>query len=78
VRVEHALQLRDLLLSPAERARTDQLLSTGLTHEFRLATPVPIVLTYWTAQADSQGKVSYAPDIYGHDAALMAALAAKR
>lgn len=77
VRVEHALQLRDLLLSPPERARTDQLLSTGLTHEFRLATPVPIVLSYWTAQADRQGKVSYAPDIYGRDGALLTALAVK-
>lgn len=77
VRVEHALQLRDLLVSPAERARTDELLSTGLTHEFRLATPVPILLTYWTAQADSHGQLSYAPDIYGRDAALLVALGGK-
>ncbi|WP_347905322.1 L,D-transpeptidase family protein [Pseudomonas purpurea] len=74
VRVEHALQLRDLLLSPAERARTDVLLATGLTHEFRLAAPVPILLTYWTVQVDSQGQLLYAPDIYGRDAALLTAL----
>ncbi|OLF53271.1 murein L,D-transpeptidase [Pseudomonas chlororaphis] len=77
VRVEHALQLRDLLVSPAERVRTDELLSTGLTHEFRLTTPVPILLTYWTAQADSHGQLSYAPDIYGRDAALLVALGGK-
>lgn len=77
VRVEHAMQLRDLLLSPGERMRTDALLATGLTHEFRLATPVPILLTYWTAQADSQGQLLYAPDIYGRDAALLTALASK-
>lgn len=77
VRVEHALQLRDLLVSPAERVRTDELLSTGLTHEFRLSTPVPILLTYWTAQADSHGQLSYAPDIYGRDAALLVALDSK-
>ena len=74
VRVEQVLQLRDLLLSPAERARTDELLATGVTHEFRLAKPMPIMLSYWTAQADSYGQLLYAPDIYGRDAALLAAL----
>ena len=77
VRVEQVMQLRDWLLSPAERARTDELLATGLTHEFRLAKPVPILLTYWTAQADSYGQLLYAPDIYGRDAALLAALGGK-
>ncbi|MCQ4965541.1 L,D-transpeptidase family protein, partial [Bifidobacterium pseudocatenulatum] len=35
VRVESVFQLRDLLVTPAEKARTEELLSTGLTHEFR-------------------------------------------
>ena len=74
VRVEHALQLRDMLLSPAERLRTNELLATGLTHEFRLATPVPILLTYWTVQADSHGRLLYAPDIYSRDPVLLNAL----
>lgn len=77
VRVEQVMQLRDWLLSPAEKARTDELLATGLTHEFRLAKPMPILLTYWTAQADSYGQLLYAPDIYGRDAALLAALGSK-
>ncbi|RON03419.1 murein L,D-transpeptidase [Pseudomonas brassicacearum] len=77
VRVEQAMQLRDLLLSPAERVRTNELLATGLTHEFRLAKPVPILLSYWTVQADSHGRLLYAPDIYGRDAALSAALGSK-
>lgn len=74
VRVEHPLQLRDLLLSPAEKARTETLLATGTTHEFRLSAPVPILMTYWTAQVDSSGQVRYAPDIYSHDSALLAGL----
>ena len=74
VRIEHALQLRDLLLSPAELARTDILLATKLTHEYRLTKPMPILMTYWTAQADSHGQVMYAPDIYGRDTALVAAM----
>lgn len=74
VRVEQPLLLRDWLVSPAERVRTDQLLATGVTHEFRLATPVPLLLGYWTAQVDSQGAVQYAPDIYGWDPLLIKAL----
>jgi murein L,D-transpeptidase YcbB/YkuD len=74
VRVEQALQLRDWLLSPAERRRTDELLTTGLTHEFRLAAPLPILLSYWTVQADDQGRVVYAPDIYSRDGPLLSAL----
>jgi len=74
VRVEHPMKLRDFLLSPAERARTDTLLATGTTHEFRLSNPVPILMTYWTAQVDGQGRVLYAPDIYSRDSALLAGL----
>ncbi|MCF4997936.1 L,D-transpeptidase family protein [Pseudomonas syringae] len=74
VRVEHPMQLRDLMLSPAEKARTETLLATGATHEFRLSAPVPILMTYWTAQVGSDGHVRYAPDIYSRDVALLAGL----
>lgn len=74
VRVEHPMQLRDLLLTPAEKARTETLLATGTTHEFRLSAPVPILMTYWTAQVDSNGQLRYAPDIYSRDSALLAGL----
>ena len=68
------MQLRDLLVSPAERARTEELLATGDTHEFRLATPIPVLLGYWTVQVDSQGALLYAPDIYGRDPVLIKAM----
>ncbi|NVZ68018.1 L,D-transpeptidase family protein [Pseudomonas costantinii] len=74
VRVEQPLLLRDLLVSPAERTRTDELLATGVTHEFRLATPVPLLLGYWTVEVDRQGGLVYAPDIYGRDPVLMKAM----
>lgn len=76
VRVEQPMLLRDLLVNPAEKARTEELLATGLTHEFRLATPVPVLLGYWTVQVDSQGALLYAPDIYGRDGVLLKALGA--
>ncbi|WP_321847448.1 L,D-transpeptidase family protein [Pseudomonas paraveronii] len=74
VRVEQPLLLRDLLVTPAERTRTDELLATGVTHEFRLATPVPVLLGYWTVEVDRQGGLVYAPDIYGRDLVLMKAM----
>ncbi|MGB3122992.1 MAG: L,D-transpeptidase family protein [Pseudomonas sp.] len=76
VRVEQPLLLRDLLVSPAERTRTDELLATGVTHEFRLATPVPVLLGYWTVEVDRQGGLVYAPDIYARDLVLMKAMGA--
>ncbi len=78
VRVESVFQLRDLLVTPAEKARTEELLATGRTTEFRLSNPVPILMTYWTAHADKNGKVVYSPDIYNRDPALISALSAKR
>lgn len=73
VRIEQVMHLRDLLMSPAERLRADTLLASGQTHEFRLARPVPILLGYWTVQADGQGQAVYIPDIYARDVALSAA-----
>ena len=67
-------QLVDLLLTPAERERVTSLLASGRTHEFRLSTPLPIILAYWTAEVDGAGQLHYAPDIYARDQALLAAL----
>ena len=74
VRVEAVMQLVDLLLTPAERERMQSLLASGRTHEFRLSTPLPIILGYWTAEVDGAGQLLYAPDIYARDPALLAAL----
>ena len=75
VRVESVFELRDWLVTPSEKVRTEELLSTGRTSEFRLSNPMPILMTYWTAHADKDGKVVYSPDIYNFDPALIAALA---
>lgn len=76
VRVESVMQLVDLLLSDGERERFDRLLATGRTHELNLAEPTPVLLAYWTAEADSAGQPHYRPDIYSRDADLLAALLA--
>lgn len=57
-----------------EGAEVARLLETGVTHEYRLARPIPILMAYWTAEANEQGEPQYRPDIYRQDAALLAAL----
>lgn len=76
VRVESVMQLIDLLLTPAERERVAGLLEAGNTYEFRPVESTPILLAYWTAEADSSGEPRYRPDIYRRDQALLAALVA--
>lgn len=74
VRVESVMQLVDLLLVDDERERFARLLETGETHEFRLTEPTPVLLAYWTAEADSAGQPHYRPDIYQRDSDLIASL----
>ncbi|QLF95065.1 L,D-transpeptidase family protein [Pseudomonas sp. ABC1] len=74
VRVEAAMQLIDLLLSEDERGRVTELLERGETYEFRLSGRTPILMAYWTAEADGDGHVFFRPDIYGQDERLIKAL----
>lgn len=76
VRVESVMQLIDLLLTPAERERVAGLLEAGRTYEFRPAESTPILLAYWTAEADISGVPRYRPDLYHRDKALLTALQA--
>ncbi|WP_234461671.1 L,D-transpeptidase family protein [Stutzerimonas stutzeri] len=78
VRVESALQLVDLLLDGSERETVATLLRSGRSHEYRLAHPTPILIAYWTADTDANGRPRYRPDIYKRDAALLQALNASR
>ena len=74
VRVESVMQLVNLLLTDAERERVAQLLESGQTYEFRPAESTPILLAYWTAEADSSGQPRYRPDLYHRDPQLLTAL----
>jgi murein L,D-transpeptidase YcbB/YkuD len=74
VRVQQVMQMLPLLLDVAELEEVGQLLASGKTHEYRLPRPLPLLLGYWTAEADADGNPLYQPDIYGHDEKLVAAL----
>ena len=48
---------------------------TGQTQRIALDNPVPVYFLYWTTSADADGNVSFRPDRYGRDTALIAAFA---
>jgi murein L,D-transpeptidase YcbB/YkuD len=70
VRVGDALGLATTLLSadPAwNRKRVDAAVAKGLTMKVDLPHPVPVYVTYFTAEPDDNGGIRYFPDIYKRD-----------
>jgi murein L,D-transpeptidase YcbB/YkuD len=69
IRLEHPLELAELLLSAGEhwsRAEIDRVLATGRETVVKLPAPLPVHLLYWTAWADEEG-MQFRDDIYGRD-----------
>jgi L,D-transpeptidase YcbB len=62
------------LQSTTPEADFKAVLDTGRETTVELETPVPVHLVYFTAYPTAKGKISYARDIYGRDAALYQAL----
>lgn len=78
VRVERPMELVDLLMadgSDAGAGHAGRLVAEHRTRNFHLARPVPILLAYWTADADADGNVRFRPDIYRSDERVARALA---
>ncbi len=80
IRVERPAELAEWVLReqpdwPPERIRT----AMAGTHEtfVRVAPPVAVVIAYASAIARRDGTISFYDDLYGHDAALERALAAR-
>lgn len=67
VRVSAARELAGYLASENGHtmAEIDRALHSGYTRVFRLDTPLPVYMTYWTATVADDGEVSYHRDIYG-------------
>jgi murein L,D-transpeptidase YcbB/YkuD len=76
VRVERPLELAELLLDDPKwsQSRFESVLGAERPATVRLREPVPVILSYWTAEADADGLVRFREDIYGRDAAVLAAL----
>ncbi len=56
------------------QAEIETVIATGAETRAILAAPMPIHIVYLTAFPDAAGTVTYAPDVYGRNAPLFAAL----
>jgi murein L,D-transpeptidase YcbB/YkuD len=77
VRVQHPLELAELLLSrepnwdpAALRAQVE----SGRTRTIPLSKPLPVLILYWTVDPDIGGDIRFHADVYGRDAPLLRAL----
>lgn len=79
VRVERAMELVDLLIGTSndvDRTRVGEIIESGETRNLSLGRPVPILIAYWTAEADADGEPWFRNDIYARDSALRRAMSA--
>ena len=80
VRVERALELTELVLDDADQWNAGSLaraVEHGELRNVALKKNIPVLLTYWTAWVDPQGRMNFRRDIYGQDAKWAQALAAR-
>jgi murein L,D-transpeptidase YcbB/YkuD len=78
VRIERPLELAALLLADPAVWNADTIAKTiqaGRTQNVTLTNKIPVLLAYWTAWVDPQGRVSFRRDVYGQDAKWLAGLA---
>lgn len=74
VRVGDALGLATTLLSSLpgwDRRRVDQTVARDATKTITLREPVPVYVTYFTAETDGAGGIRYFADVYGRDKAAI-------
>ena len=57
-----------------DRARIDEVVASGEVTTVTLAATVPVHIVYLTAVPDAEGGVRFVDDVYGRDAAVVAAL----
>ena len=79
IRVQSPLDLGRMILAndpgnTVSNARIDQILESGKTTGLSLKKPLPVFLLYITAKGDADGTISFSPDVYGRDAAVIEAL----
>ena len=80
VRVERALELTQLVLNDPQQWNAASIASAVERGEIRNVTlrkSIPVLLAYWTAWVDAQGRMNFRHDIYGQDAKWAQALEAR-
>ena len=78
IRTERPFELAELLLAPQgwDQARIQEVLDSGRLTNVVLETPMPVLLTYFTAGVDDDGMLFFFPDIYERDKRIADGLAA--
>jgi murein L,D-transpeptidase YcbB/YkuD len=66
VRIEQVRDIAAWVLDVPEQ-QLSQMISDGDTENHKPASPVRVILGYWTAWPDETGRVRFYPDIYGKD-----------
>ena len=77
VRVERVLELTELVLDDPERWNKESIahaLESAQVQNVTLKKKIPVLLAYWTAWVDPQGRMNFRHDIYGQDAKWAKAL----
>ncbi len=78
IRLSEPYELAVRLFNDPERwsrAALDQAVAAGETRTYKLNTPVPVLLAYWTVDLhENSYRPAFKPDIYGLDGALLKAL----
>ena len=77
IRVQRAFELAELVLDDPVQWNQETLAAAVATRRMQtvnLATPVPVLLLYWTAQPRADGQVTFRNDVYGRDPPTLAAL----
>ncbi|MDA5195128.1 L,D-transpeptidase family protein [Govanella unica] len=77
IRTEQPFELVYLLFNAsdvASKAVIDDAVKTGKTQTRTLPKPVPLMLIYWTVNIEDDGRITFKPDIYDRDPAVLAAL----
>ncbi|MFN2377926.1 MAG: murein L,D-transpeptidase [Candidatus Binatia bacterium] len=73
IRVERPVELASLALGDSAWSveALEREIATGKTRSIQLASPVPVLVLYWTAAVEPDGQVHFLPDIYKRDPALL-------
>ena len=77
VRVERVLELAAIVLDEPQQwnaASIDSVIAGGKLQNVSLKHKMPVLLAYWTAWVDAEGRMNFRRDLYGQDAEWAAAL----
>jgi len=76
VRVDKPIELAERVLNDPKWTpeKFSTVFESKKPSSVRLKEPLPVILSYWTAEANEQGQVRFREDFYGHDKPVLAAL----